>query len=448
MTECSAHVAFDFHPQLPVVTTCDAPESSSDGGVLLLRAMDERLGLTAGFAAHLPDGRDPRFVQHPRLEQLRQRVYQIALGYEDCNDATRLRHDRAFKVVCDRLPDDELGLSSQPTLSRMENAVPMSAIKPLLLEVENGFVQSLSRRRKLVILDIDPTDDPTHGAQQLTFFHGYYDTHMYFPLLVFDGETGDLASVVLRPGNVGGTRGARGLIDRLVRAIRQRCSRATILVRADSAFATPEFLDKLDELHKQLGNVGYVVGVAKNKVLVERLQPWLLLAETLCERTGQAARQFQSFQHKAGTWPHRRRVLGKAEHLPDGANPRFVVTNLIDEDEQVYQTYCGRGQAENYIKAFKNAVHGDRLSCSTFAANFLRVLEYALAYRLLHALRARVQPMNQPTMQFDTLRIRLLKVAAIIIQSARRILVRLPESFPAREMFLDAARWLSLPAPA
>ncbi len=309
-------------------------------------------------------------------------------------------------------------------------------------------MQSLSRRRKLVILDIDPTDDPTHGAQQLTFFHGYYDTHMYFPLLVFDGETGDLASVVLRPGNVGGTRGARGLIDRLVRAIRQRCPRTTILVRADSAFATPEFLDKLDELHKQLGHVGYVVGVAKNKVLVERLQPWLLLAEKLCERTGQAARQFQSFQHKAGTWPHRRRVVGKAEHLPDGANPRFVVTNLIDEDEQVYQTYCGRGQAENYIKAFKNTVHGDRLSCSTFAANFLRVLQYALAYRLLHALRARVQPMNQPTMQFDTLRIRLLKVAAIIIQSARRILVRLPESFPAREMFLDAARWLSLPAPA
>jgi Transposase DDE domain group 1 len=140
--------------------------------------------------------------------------------------------------------------------------------------------------------------------------------------------------------------------------------------------------------------------------------------------------------------------VGKAEHLPDGANPRFVVTNLIDDDEQVYETYCGRGQAENYIKAFKNAVHGDRLSCSTFAANFLRALEYALAYRLLHALRARVQPMNQPTMQFDTLRIRLLKVAAIITQSARRILVRLPESFPAREMFLDAARWLSSPAPA
>jgi hypothetical protein len=448
MTDRSAHVALDFHPRLPVVTTCDAPESSSDGGALLLRAMDERLGLTAGFAARIPDRRDPRFVQHPRLEQLRQRVYQIALGYEDCNDAARLRNDRAFKVICDRMPEDEEGLSSQPTLSRMENGVPMSRIKALLLEVEDGFVRALSRRRRLVVLDIDPTDDPTHGAQQLTFFHGYYDTHMYFPLLVFDGETGDLASVVLRPGNVGGARGALGLMDRLVRAVRRRCPRATILVRADSGFAAPEFLAKLDALHEQLGDVRYVVGVAKNKRLIELLRPWMVIAEAWFEHTGKPARRFESFQHKAGTWAHSRRVIGKAEHLPDGANPRFVVTNLADEDEQVYETYCGRGQAENYIKEFKNAVHGDRLSCSTFAANFFRLLIHALAYRLLNALRDAVQPMSQPRMQFATLRIRLLKVAAIITQSARRILVRLPVSFPAREMFLDAARWLTSPAPA
>jgi DDE family transposase len=448
MTDCSPRIAFDFHPRLPIVTICDAPESSSDGGVLLLRALDERLGLTAGFAERVPDWRDPRFVQHPRLEQLRQRVYQIALGYEDCNDATRLRNDRAFKVACDRLPEDEAGLSSQPTLSRMENAVPMSRVKALLLQVENGFVRSLSRRRKLVVLDIDPTDDPTHGAQQLTFFHGYYDTYMYFPLLVFDGETGDLASVVLRPGNVGGARGAKGLIERLVRAVRLRCPRAMILVRADSAFATPEFLAKLDELHDELGEVRYVVGVGKHKGLIELLRPWMVIAQAWYEHTGEPARRFRSFQHKAGKWSHARRVIGKAEHLPDGANPRFVVTNLTEDDEQVYLTYCGRGQAENYIKAFKNAVRGDRLSCSSFAANFLRVLVHALAYRLLHALRAQVQPMNQPQMQLDTLRIRLLKVAAIITQSARRILVRLPMCFPAREMFMDAALRLSCPAPS
>jgi hypothetical protein len=268
--------------------------------VLLLRALDERLGLTAGFAERVPDWRDPRFVQHPRLEQLRQRVYQIALGYEDCNDATRLRNDRAFKVACDRLPEDEAGLSSQPTLSRMENAVPMSRV----------------------------------------------------------------------------------------------------------------------------------------------------IAQAWYEHTGEPARRFRWFQHKAGKWSHARRVIGKAEHLPDGANPRFVVTNLTEDDEQVYLTYCGRGQAENYIKAFKNAVRGDRLSCSSFAANFLRGLVHALAYRLLHALRAQVQPMNQPQMQFDTLRIRLLKVAAIITQSARRILVRLPMCFPAREMFMDAALRVSCPAPS
>jgi hypothetical protein len=448
MTDRSAHVALDFHPQLPIVTTCDAPESSSDGGVLLLRALDEKLGLTARFAERIPDGRDPRFVIHTRLEQLRQRVYQIALGYEDCNDATRLRHDRAFKVGCDLLPDDETGLSSQPTLSRMEHAVPMSAIKSLLLELERGFVQSLSRRRKLVVLDIDPTDDPTHGAQQLTFFHGYYDTYMYFPLLVFDGETGDLASIVLRPGNVGGARGAVGLIDRLVRAVRQRCPRALILVRADGGFATPSFLEKLDELHEQVGPVGYVVGVPKNKVLLDVLRPTMTRAEKGFERTGKPYRRFDAFEYKAGTWSRCRRVIGKAEHLQDGANPRFVVTNLTDKPESAYETYCGRGQAENFIKAFKSALHGDRLSCTTFAANFFRVLVHALAYRLMHALRDHVQPMNQPVMQFDTLRLRLLKVAAIITQSARRILVRLPVTFPARDMFLGAAEWITSLAPA
>lgn len=448
MTDCSAQARLDFHPQLPIVVTCDAPESSSDGGVLLLRALDEGLGLTARFAQRITDERDPRFVVHTRLEQLRQRVYQIALGYEDCNDATRLRHDRALKVVCDLMPDDEEGLSSQPTLSRLEHAVPMSAIKSLLLEFERGFVESLSRRRKLVVLDIDPTDDPTHGAQQLTFFHGYYDTHMYFPLLVFDGETGDLASIVLRPGNVGGARGAVGLIDRLVRAVRQRCPRAVILVRADGGFATPPFLDKLDELHRQVGHVRYVVGVAKNKVLLDVLRTAMARAEKGFESTGKPCRCFESFEYKAGTWSRCRRVIGKAEHLRDGANPRFVVTNLTDRHESVYETYCGRGQAENFIKAFKRALHGDRLSCTTFAANFFRVLVHALAYRLMHALRDRVQPMNQPVMQFDTLRLRLLKVAAIITRSARRILVRLPESFPAREMFLGAAEWITSLAPA
>ncbi len=448
MTDRSAHVVLDFHPQLAIGTTCVAAESSSDGGVLLLGAGYEKLGLTARFAEQIPDARDPRFVVHTRLEQLRQRVYQIALGYEDCNDATRLRHDRAFKVVCDRLPDDPMGLSSQPTLSRMEHGVPMPTIKSLLLEFEKGFVQSLSRRRKLVVLDIDPTDDPTHGAQQLTFFHGYYDTYMYFPLLVFDGETGDLATVILRPGNVGGARGAVGVIDRLVRAVRQRCPRAVILVRADSGFATPQFLDKLDELHADVGNVGYIVGVGKNKVLLDVLAPAMARAEERYERTGKPCRCFDSFLYKAGKWRHARRVVGKAEHLADGANPRFVVTNLTHRRQWVYETYCGRGQAENFIKAFKNALHGDRLSCTTFAANFFRALVHALAYRLMHALRDRVQPMNQPQMQFDTLRIRLLKVAAIITQSARRIWVRLPESFPAREMFLGAAAWITSLAPA
>jgi hypothetical protein len=449
MTECIDQLRFGFHPNRDVVATFDAPETSSDGGLLLLRALDERMGLTRAFAERIPDRRDPRFTVHPRLEQLRQRVYQIAMGYEDCNDATRLREDRMFKLACEQLPDSETALSSQPTLSRLDNDVPMGAIKPLLLSLEDGFVQSLSKRRKLVVLDIDPTDDPTHGGQQLTFFHGYYDTHMYFPLLVFDGQTGDLASAVLRPGNVGATRGAVGIIDRLVRAVRRRCRRALILVRADSAFATPEFLAKLDELSAELSDVRYVIGLAKNNALLEVLRPWMVIAQAWYEHTQKPARRFIDFWRRAGRWKYERRIIGKAEHLPQGPNPRFVVTNLDDDAEAVYETYCGRGQAENFIKAFKNAVHGDRLSCSRFAANFFRLLLHALAYRLLRALAANVQRVapSMPVIQLDTLRLRLLKVAAVVTQSVRRILVRLPCVYPYRELFSAVAGDLR-PAPS
>jgi hypothetical protein len=448
MTECIPQLRFGFHPYREVVTTFDAPEISSDGGLLLLRALDERLGLTRDFAERIPDHRDPRFVVHTRLEQLRQRVYQIAMGYEDCNDAKKLRDDRVFKLACDHLPDDDSALSSQPTLSRLDNDVPMRAIKSLLLELERGFVASLRKRQKLVVLDIDPTDDPTHGAQQLSFFHGYYDTRMYFPLLVFDGQTGDLASAVLRPGNVGAARGAVGIIERLVRAVRRRCRGATVLVRADSAFATPELLDKLDALDRELRQVRYVIGLAKNKLLIERLHPWMVLAGILCDGSHKPSRIVTDFQHRARKWRHERRVIGKAEHLSQGPNPRFVVTNLEDDPESVYGVYCGRGQAENFIKAFKHVVHGDRLSCSRFAANFFRLLVHALAYRLLQALRNRVQDAQpwMPVMQLDTLRLRLLKVAAIVTRSARRILVQLPEVFVERELFCAISRQLA-PAP-
>ena len=365
MTQCVEQLGLSFHPNRRVDVSFDAPRSSSDGGVLLLRLLDDELGLSELFAEALPDERRADRVRHDRREQVRQRLYQLALGYEDCNDADWLRHDPALLTACDRLAEDAEGLSSQPTLSRFENAVTARQLKQLLLRFEQAYVDGLSRRRKLVLLDIDGTDDPTHGHQQLTFFHGYYDHYMYHPLLVFDDE-GALVTALLRPGNTHSSRGAGGLLERLIRAIRQRCRHAHIIVRADSGFAMPRLFERLERLNRELGGLDFIIGSARNRVLERTAKPWLRQAKQQCKVTGRAAPLYRHFYYAAKTWPRRRRVIAKAEHLPKGSNPRFVVTSLRTMSaEEIYETYCARGQCENYIKDLKNALHGDRLSCCT-----------------------------------------------------------------------------------
>lgn len=441
MTECIAQTTLPFHPQLPVVVEFNAPEISSDGGVLLLRELDDALGLTEELARSLPDLRNAERVRHSRHEQLRQRVFQIALGYEDCNDADTLRHDPLLKTACDRFPKDEEGLSSQPTLSRFENAMDGRAVGGLLRRLERQYVASLPPTREVVILDIDSTDDETHGQQQLSFFHGFYDQHMYHPLLVFDGESGELITAVLRPGNTHASRGARGVLQRLIRKIRKRCPQAAIVVRGDSGFCVPRILKMLERLDRKLGDVDYLLGIAKNPVLLRLIEPTMAQA-----RERQVGRQkavlFTSFAYAAKTWERPRRIIGKAERNVIGPNPRFVITSLEDfPPAMLYRAYCERGRCEQWIKDFKNALIGDRLSCSSFRANFFRLLLHATAYRLMHALRRLVAPLSEKLgrAQFDTLRLRLLKVAAQVTQSMRRIRVRLPKAFPQAVVFRQLA---------
>ena len=435
-------LTFDFYRDLPVVTTFDAPETSSDGGLLLLRSVDDCIGLSRWFAQCVPDKRNKKFVQHHRIEQVRQRVYQIALGYEDCNDATSLRADPLFKTVCERAPDDEQGLSSQPTLSRLENAVDMRAVCTLLLAFERTYVESLPADTTLVILDIDSTDDETHGHQQLSFFHGYYDHYMYHHLLVFDGE-GRLVTVLLRPGNTHASRGAAPLVARVIRAIKTRFPQAQIVVRGDSGFCVPRFIETIEALDRELGEVYYIFGCAKNPVLLRLAQPLIKLAEESYKVQHHKVRLFGDFEYAAETWPHTRHVIAKAEHSDKGANPRFVVTSIDGfEARDLYDAaYCARGQCENNIKDLKNALRSDRLSCETFVANFFRLLLHAAAYRLMYSIRERAacaRPELART-QFDTLRLRLLKVAAHVTRSVRRILVRLPLAFSWANVFARVA---------
>jgi len=445
MAECITQLSLDFHPTVPLKVAFDAPHISSDGGALLLRQMDDHLGLSERLAPLLPDERDPRKVTHDRREQLRQRLYQIALGYADCNDADRLRHDPLLKSVCDRTPHAE-GLSSQPTLSRLKNAVDARTLRALLREIEERYMRSLPEAPAVIVLDIDSTDDPTHGQQQLSFFHKYYDQHMYHPLLIFDGERGQLVSAVLRPGNAHAARGAMGVMRRIIRHLKQRFPHVQIVVRGDSAFAVPRVLRMLEELDRELGGIAYVFGLAQNAVLLRSGAVALTEAQGRFRAAKQTVQHFDAFAYAAESWPQARHVVMKAEVSAQGANPRFVVTSLSAfAPALLYHAYCERGQCENFIKDFKNALQADRLSCSTFAANFFRLLEHAATYVLVHALRTQVAPLAPQLgrAQFDTLRLQLLKVAAIVSQSTRRVLVRLPFAFPLARLFRQLATTLA-----
>jgi hypothetical protein len=441
-TPCLPQVRLEFHPLRALVLTFDAPQTSSDGGLLLLRQLDEGLGLCNRIANVLPDARAPGRVIHSRLEQVRQRVFQIALGYEDQNDADALRHDPLFRASCDRLPDDPRGLSSQPTLSRLEHAVNARDVVRLQRQLEADYVASLPEDTDVVVLDLDSTSDPTHGQQPFSFFHGHYDCSMYFPLLVFDGE-GRLVSVRLRPGNAGNNRYATPLMRRLVSAIKTRFPDANVVVRADSGFASPRLLAALETLQQTLGGVDYVIGLEKNSRLLALVAGEMAEAAARAPQVGGRARVFTSLMYQAKSWDRARYVVAKVEHLGDKPNPRFVVTTLDHVPARmVYeQAYCGRGDAENRIKDFKNALGCDRLSCTTYVANAFRLLLHAFAYRLLDGLRAHLKVVAPELgrAQFDTIRLRLLKVAAHVRQSVRRIAVALPSAFGLADVFTQVA---------
>lgn len=448
MTKCIAPIRVCRPRQLPLLVEFEAPEISSDGGWVVLRQLDERLGVTAGFAACLRDERAPSRVQHSRAEQVRQRVLQIAAGYEDCNDADQLRQDPLLKTVCDRMPNDAEGLSSQPTLSRLENSVDGPTLRRLVRHHETRYVASLPADQDVVILDIDSTADATYGAQQLSFFNAHYDRHIYHPLLVFDGESGELITARLRPGNSGASRGAAGILRRLIRKIRRHCPQAQIVVRGDAGFCVPKLLRVLDRLNATLGGVDYLLGMGKNSRLLRQLETTQTLAREISERrAGEKVTRFTSFAYAARSWKRTRRLIGKAEHSQLGANPRFVVTSLEPFDpETLYRAYGQRGRCELYIKDFKNALQADRLSCSAFHANFFRLLLHAAAYQIMQALRREVG-LVAPALaraQFDTLRLRLLKVAALVHQNTRRIRIQLPRAYPLAQGFRNLLAHLSL----
>jgi hypothetical protein len=431
-----------------LVVKMDEEHSSSDGGGVLLKGVDQGLGLTEALAGCLRDPRQPGKIAHRFEELLRQRIFAIALGYPDANDARELAEDPVHKLLVDRDPVHGEALASQPTLSRFENAMRTTDLYRMAEALGDAVIERhrrrVGKRCKLITLDFDPTDDPTHGQQEFTFFHGYYDTYCYLPLIgtmAFDDEPEQyLFCAVLRPGNSQASKGLVALLRRVLEKLETAFPKARIRVRLDGGFGNPEVLDFLDA-----AGVEYVVGLQATKPLKRRARRGLATARRRSRESGETAHVFGETLYKTKrTWAHKRRVVYKAEVVRlEGREPkdneRFVVTNLRHTPKRVYAIYTDRGDAENRIKELKNDLALDRTSCSRFLANQFRVLLTAAAYVLMQELRFRARHTDCARAQVGTLRNRLLKLAAWVEVSVRRIVIHLPRRFPGRRAWMGVA---------
>jgi hypothetical protein len=423
----------------PLVATFDTPHQSSDGGAILLKAIDDQLGLTTRLAACIPEWRQEGKIAHDLPTLIRQRCYGLACGYADANDAAQLKADPIHKLLVGRDPVAGAALASQPTLSRFENIVgprDLYRLTQTLADVVIAAHQARLAHRPVrrITIDLDPTDDPTHGQQELSFFNGHYGSWCYLPVvgtLTFNGEqTQHLVTAILRPGNAHATVGVIGILRRLLTKLRVAFPHARLRVRLDGGFASPAVFTFLEQ-----EGVEYLVAMASNPKLEKRVRRLLGKARMRSKATGETATLFGETRYAAKSWRRKRRVIMKAEVVrlvgrDPRDNPRFVVTNLPQSPRRVYAIYRERGDVENRLKELHYGLGFDRTSCSGFWANAFRVLLTAAAYVLLQALRLRLAATPAASYQVGTLRERLFKLGARVQVSARRIVLHLPSAFP------------------
>jgi len=419
----------------PVSVEFTRPHQTSDGGVILLSAMDKKMGLIQRVAQAIRDPRQRAKITYDIEALLRERIFLIACGYPKCDDADRLAHDPALKMVSN-LRDGRL--ASQPTLSRFENEVTKTDLFRMALAITDTVIDCERRKRSVrkvhrITIDMDPTEDPTYGDQQLTFFNAYYDNWCYLPMIttIQFGDEAEQYQVapVLRPGNANGSLGAIGILKRLVTRLRKTFPNATLYVRLDGAYSTPEVLAWLDA-----NDLLYLVNMAKNSVLKGDAEPLMKKVRQLAQETGRTATLYSETSYKAGKWKYARRAVIKAEVVVNDKrelrdNPRFVITNLSLIPQNVYRYYRERGDAENRIKELHYGLRFDLTSCTSFMANQLRNLLTGAAYALYQQLRYAARRTELARAQVGTLRERLIKVGTVIKESVRRILLEMPKTF-------------------
>ncbi len=460
-TECN-QATFEFHGlfQRKVKARFDGGKITSDAGVLLLREVEKRTGLVAGLTSCFSDHRDPRLIEHTVRELLGQRIYGLCLGYEDLNDHDQLRTDPMLAVAVDKAdplgknrrqaPDRGKALACKCTLNRLEltgaQVDSQERYKKIAMDADkidrwmvDAFVAAHESPPKEIVLDLDATDDPIHGHQEGRFFHGYYGNYCYLPLYIFSGE--HLLCARLRRSNIDGADGSVEELSRMIGQIRQSWPEVSIIIRADSGFCRDDLLLWCEE-----NNVDYVIGLAKNDRLKGEIAEEMSQAKVEFKKTGTPARVFKDFRYRTReSWSCQRRVIGKAEFLEKGSNPRFLVTSLSPERldaRALYEDfYCARGDMENRIKEQQLDLFADRTSAATMRANQLRLYLSSAAYMLMHALRRLgLKDTYLARAQCQTIRLKLLKIGAQIRLTVRNVWISMSEAYPYSEIFATVVR--------
>lgn len=431
MTECNGlPLTFSSLGRRKIQANFNGGKITSDAGAVLLREVDKRIGLIDAIADCIHDNRIPGKIAHDMRTLVAQRIFGIAMGYEDLNDHNELRDDPLLQVVVERGIDQHHPLASSSTLCRLENTVSKEALSKMSAVFIDQFIASHPTAPDEIILDFDATDDAVHGKQEGRFFHGYYDHYCFLPLYVFCGQ--QLLVSYLRTSKIDGAKHSRAVLKLLVKRLREAWPGVHIVIRGDSGFCRWKLL-RWCEKHA----IGYIIGLAKNSRLKALARRQIITARWRYRRTGQKQRLFGTIDYAAGTWDVSRRVIVKAEHNDGGANPRFVVTNLDGDPQELYdQVYCQRGNMENRIKEQQLDLFADRTSCRKFMANQFRLLLSSAAYVLLESLRRLgLQGTELSNAQSGSIRLKLLKIGARITCSARRIVLHLSGGFPFKELF-------------
>ncbi len=408
----------------------------SDGGVILVEKAIKRLGIVEKIVERIDDYRDQSKVIHSYNDLIHQRLTQLALGYEDCNDSNYLRKDPLLKTVINGLPEGSYDLGSQPTFSRFENSVTYRNIfrlSELMLEM---YIKKVRRRGQgEIILDIDATDDPAHGEQEGVLFNGYYEETMYLENLVFDGDTGDMITAVLKPGNYHCSRDVLPIIRRIIKKIKAELPEVKISVRGDSGYGFPELMEYCEN-----NGIDYLLGLKTNGRMFRKVRKLSRRAITRGLKTGREVRYFGQFKYGAQSWKGKKRncvarIVSKDGNLEN----RYIVTNMgIKSPKKTYEKYGQRGQMENYIKDLKNDMKSGRLSCHRFAANFFRLLLSCFAYTIMQEIREVLNGTELDKAQSCTIRLKLFKIGALVKETVRRVWIQLSSSFPDRHLFLLA----------